>query len=193
MGAAYADDGSGDGMRGANGDPSEGGAEERDGASGFGAKSADGLELGDLRAHGVDDAPAAEVGAECNGRVGGEDDGPVPVSPVGGEIGLRHDAGSVEGSGDDAHGLLRVVPAVSEAVSGGGEKLEAAEELVDLARRFPMKNPGDGHHHAEGDDETHRGATTMKMSVLVQPLLMMTWGADDHPCSMAERAMAAPA
>ena len=49
---------------------------------------------------------------------------------------LIHDAGGVERAGHDAHGLLRVVAAVSQTVGGGGEQLQLAEELVDLARRI---------------------------------------------------------
>ena len=61
--------------------PGECGGEERDGSRGFGAESAEGFSLVILT-HGVDDAPSAEVGPESDGRVGGEHDGPVEVSPV---------------------------------------------------------------------------------------------------------------
>jgi len=111
----------------ADGYARERGAEEGDGSGGLGAESADGLELGDLGAHGVNDAPATEVGAERDGGVSGKDDGPVPVPPVGGEIGLGHDAGGVEGAGDDAHGFLSVVAAVSETIGGRRHQLKLAK------------------------------------------------------------------
>ena len=48
--------------------------EERDRAGGLGGEAADRLQLGDLRAHRVDDAPAARQRAERDGGVRGEDD-----------------------------------------------------------------------------------------------------------------------
>jgi len=71
------------------------------------------------------------------------------MPPVGGEVGLVHDAGGVKGSGDDAHGLLRVVATVSEAVGSGGNELQFAEKLVDLTRGFAAEKPGNSYHHAE--------------------------------------------
>ena len=70
---------------------------------------------------------------------------------------LRHDAGGVERAGDDAHGLLRVVAAVPQAVGRGREQLQLAEELVHLARGFLLEDPGDGDHQAEAEDEAHDG------------------------------------
>ena len=69
---------------------------------------------------------------------------------------MRHDAGGVERAGDDAHGLLRVVAAVSEAVGGGGDQLKFAEQLVDLARRLLLEDPGDSDHQAEAEHEAHQ-------------------------------------
>ena len=53
-------------------------------------------------------------------------------------------------SGDDTHGFLRVVSAMPQAVSGGGEKLEFAKELIHGARRGVLEDPGNGDHQARG-------------------------------------------
>ena len=128
---ADADDRAGDGVSGADGDAGQSGAEQRDGSSAFGAEAADGFEFGDFLAHGVNDAPAAEIGAGGDGGVGGKDDGPAKASPVGEHVGFAHEPGGVECAGDDAHGLLRVVAAVAEAVGGGREQLQLAKPFVD--------------------------------------------------------------
>ena len=56
-------------------------------------------------------------------------------------VGLAHKAGGVERTGDDAHGFLRVVAAMAEAVGGGGEQLQLAEQSVDGLRRLVPQNP----------------------------------------------------
>ena len=64
-------------------------------------------------------------------RIGGEDDRPVIAAPSVMELVGIDEAGGVESTGDDAHGLLRIVAAVAEAVGGGGEKLRLTEGSVD--------------------------------------------------------------
>src|SRR5579864_9208193 len=67
------------------------GAEQSDGSSAFGAEAAEGLQLGDLLSHGVDDAPAPEVRSGRNRSVRRQDDRPTKASPVGKHIGLAHE------------------------------------------------------------------------------------------------------
>ncbi len=55
---------------------------------------------------------------------------------------------------DNAHGLLRVICAVSEAVSGGGEQLQSPEPIVDLARRGTLENMHHNDHRHEAKDHT---------------------------------------
>ena len=66
-----------------------------------------------------------------------------------------HQAAGDQGGGDDAHALLGVVGAMTEAVARGRKKLQAAEPAVDsegaLAADDPTGENGDGH----GDDEAN--------------------------------------
>ncbi len=96
-----------------------------------------------------------EICAQRDREIGGQDDRPVPLAPVGGEISLLHDASGVERAGDDAHGFLRVIAAVSQAVKRRRDQLQFAEELVHLARRPATENPGDGHHEAKSQHKPH--------------------------------------
>ncbi len=64
LGTADTDDRAGDGVSRRDGDAETAGQEQRHGAAGLGGEAADGLELGDPLAHGLDDAPAAEQRAE---------------------------------------------------------------------------------------------------------------------------------
>src|ERR1041384_4410470 len=97
----------------------------------------------------MDDAPATEVRAEGDGGVGRKDDGPVQAPPVGGQILLGQVSGGVECSGDDPHGLLGVVAAVSQAVGGGRDQLSTTEPVVDILRRSALEYPHDSHHEAK--------------------------------------------
>ena len=98
------------------------------------AKPCGGLDVGEARAHGADDAPAADVGADRDGECTGGDDPERagrcrrPARPAGDQR-----------QGDDAHGLLRVVGAVGEGHEAE-EKIwpvaESAALLVDCAVRI---------------------------------------------------------
>ncbi len=108
-----ADDGTGDGVSGANRDAEMRGAKQRKGASRLRRETAEGRKLGDALAHGLDDAPAAGHGAACHGKMAADND------PVWHVIAFEQSA-SDEGGGDDAHAFLRVVGTVAEAVASGG-------------------------------------------------------------------------
>ena len=89
------------------------------GARGLGAEAADGLELRDLHPHGAHDAPTAERRPDGHGRVAAQDD---PHRAGIGEGELRagfHVAGGDEQRDDDAHGLLRVIAAMTQRIQGG--------------------------------------------------------------------------
>jgi len=72
---ANADNRAGDGMSGADWDASQGGAEKRDGAGALRAEAAERLKLGNFLAHGVNNAPAAEICSGGNGGVRSQNDG----------------------------------------------------------------------------------------------------------------------
>src|SRR5258706_9318429 len=57
-GRAYANDGAGNGVSGADGDAENGVGHEREPAGGFRGEATQGAELGDSLAHGFDDSPA---------------------------------------------------------------------------------------------------------------------------------------
>src|SRR5580693_2285987 len=157
MGGADADDGACDGMSGADGDPGSGSREESDGARSLGAESADWFELGDAGSHGVNDTPSAKVGAEGDGGVGGQNDWPVIASPGTSKFGCGDDVGAEERTGDDAHRLLGIVAAVSETVSGSGEKLQAAKPGVNAPRWLVAQDPENSRHESEGENQAHDG------------------------------------
>src|SRR5438270_1669348 len=150
---SYADDGAGDGMGGAHGDAVRGEKEERDGAGALSAESADRPELGDLGTHGTDNTPAAEISSQPHGRVGADDDPPLIRAPAFGELRLSEIATGEQRAGDDAHGFLRVIAAVANAVSGSGEELQFSEKLINGAGRGAMEDPRDGDHEREADNE----------------------------------------
>src|SRR5208282_4796350 len=79
---ANTDDRAGDGVRSRDRNSRERCGKQRDSAGGFGAESTNWFQLCDARAHGVNDAPSAEISSESDGSVGREDDGPVVVSPT---------------------------------------------------------------------------------------------------------------
>ncbi len=129
-------------------------------------KTADRLQLGDLRAHRVDDAPAAGQRAEANRDVRGEHD---PERD--GE--LAQVAGGEEHAGNDAHGLLRVVGAVHQAEERGRQQLQPPEQWSTRAGGVRRNSQRTAVINARPTTSPISGATTMKMSVLVQPAGMM--------------------
>ena len=139
-------DGPRDGVGGADGNAREGGGKQSDGAGGFGAKPANGFELGDSLPHGFYDAPTAEVGSGGDGGMGGKNDGPMQATPASQHVGLAHESPGVEGTGDDPHGLLGVVGAMTQTIGSGGEQLQPAEQPVDRLRRRSGRRFGDFIH-----------------------------------------------
>src|SRR5207245_9973661 len=92
-----------DGVRGADRNAGEGGADQRDRAGGLGAEAAEGAELGDAHAHGLDDPPAPGHRAEAERRVRREHD-PERHIKLGAEVARRE-----EEHRDDAHRLLGII------------------------------------------------------------------------------------
>ena len=114
-----------------------------------------GRKPGNFLAHGVDDAPAAEIRSRGNGGMGSEDDGPMQVSPIGEHVFLTHKACSVESAGDDAHGFLRIVAAVAETVAGGGEQLQLAKPGIDLVGSLVSQEPIRAGHEDKPEHKAH--------------------------------------
>ena len=114
--------------------PKRGRQEQRDRAAGLGAEAADRLQLGDLLAHGLDDAPAAEQRAERRSRRSS-----TITTQIGSVDRAVGDAGGDQQQPDDAHRLLRVVAAVAEAVERRRDELQPAEPAVDASRRRAPK------------------------------------------------------
>ena len=133
-GGSDADDGAGDGVGSADGNAEDGVHDERDTACGFGCETTEGRELGDALAHSLDNAPAPRHGAAAHGQVTTDND------PVGNGEGLQQ-ATSDERRGDNAHALLRIVRAVTEAEEGRREQLQAAEPAVNFQRTLAADHP----------------------------------------------------
>src|SRR6267142_1953921 len=108
--SADADNGAGDGVRGADRDAEFCGGKERDGAGGLGREAAERIELGDALAHGFDDAPAASHGAAGHRQVATYDD------PIGDDFRGLQQAIRYQSRGDNPHAFLSVVGAMAEAI-----------------------------------------------------------------------------
>ena len=106
---------------------------------------------------------------------------------------LLHDACGVERAGHDAHGFLRIIAAVSKAVSGGREKLELAEQLVHLSRRLVLEDPVDGDHQAEAEHEAHHRSDDDEDQSFGPAAGNDDAGRGSPAMEIAARAMAAPA
>src|SRR5579864_2836011 len=144
---ADAGDGSGDDVRGADGNAGGGGAEQSERGGGLRSESRERLQLGDALAHGAHNAPASGHCASGHGESAAND------HPVGDNV-LRHVAAGDKRGGDDAHAFLRVICAVAEAECGGGEQLQAPEPAIDAAGRLPVDKPtGD-----DGDEKPYEQA-----------------------------------
>ena len=134
-------------------------------AAGLGAEAADRLELGDPLSHGLDDAPAAEQRAERDGHVAGDDHPVRHVRPRGRE------AGRDQQHPDDAHGFLRVVAAVPEAVEATRTGTAAAgtsgpRAPAWRARRSRIRQQ----QQREPSTKPRSGESTMKITVFTSPL-----------------------
>ena len=116
MDRADSHDGARDGVGGADRDPGESGREESQRACRFGAETSHGFELGDPLAHRFHNTPATHVGSQSDGRMRRQNDGPVQMSPGCQHVRFAHEAAGVERAGDNSHGLLGVVGAVSQAI-----------------------------------------------------------------------------
>src|SRR2546427_7174289 len=146
MDCANSDNRSGDGVRRAHWDTSKGSAEQSQRASAFGTKSSDRFQLGDLGAHGVNDAPTPEISAQGDGSVSCKNDWPLESAPVVGHVVRSHVTRGKERARHNSHGFLGVVATMADAVSCGGNELEPAEPVVNRAGILMLQKPiaGDG-------------------------------------------------
>ena len=114
--------------------------EQRQRAAGFGAETLHWVQPGDFRSHRMNDAPAAEQRAKRHGRLAGNH------HPEGHVEAFAEMALAEEQHGNDAHGLLRVVAAVSQRIKRGGDELHDAEGAIHGKGRLPHEQPGDSQH-----------------------------------------------
>src|SRR5438105_3068174 len=150
-GGANANDGSGDGVRGADGNAELRGGKERDGAGGFRREAPEGIELGNALAHGFDDAPASGHGAPCHGEMAAIN------HPVGNSLGILQQAARHQGGGDDPHAFLSVVGAVAEAIESSGNELQPTEPAIDSQRTLLADDPTGQNSDEDGDHHPDQG------------------------------------
>src|SRR5690349_9096601 len=103
-------------------------AEKRHGAGGFCGKSTHRLQPRDSRSHGMNNTPAARERTESDGGMGEQYDPKRDREMTGGiayEIAIS--GHGEKSAGNDAHGFLRVVGAVTKTVGGRGDELAAAK------------------------------------------------------------------
>src|SRR5579863_566297 len=110
---ANANDGSRDGVGGADRNAEVSGADQRQSPRSFGRKTPEWIELGDALAHGLHYAPAPRHGAAAHSQVTGQN------HPKGHSERFDQSAGD-QGRSDDTHAFLCVVCAVAKAVTRGG-------------------------------------------------------------------------
>jgi len=75
-------------------------------------------------------------------------------------------AARIECAGDDAHGLLRVVAPVAQAVHRRRDQLASPEDGIDAARRPLAEQPEEHDHEHRAQHKSNRRAITMNDSVL---------------------------
>src|SRR6476660_8643133 len=102
----------------------------------------------------MDDAPAAHISPKGDSSVGPQNDVPLVISPSGGELCRCEIATRKQRASDDAHGFLRVITAMTQAIRCGGKQLELAKKLVNSTRRGVLEDPGNGDHKRESQDQT---------------------------------------
>ncbi len=149
-GGADTHEGGGDGVGGRKGDAKAGGDFDGQGGAGFGGEAVLGFEVSELGAHGFDDLPATNGGADTHDG-GAEEDDPR------GDVKLGNEPPQEEGEGKGAHKFLAVVAAVTESDKGGGEDLGVAEKVSDTADASIGEDEGDELEDGEGDGETKHG------------------------------------
>src|SRR5579864_8151715 len=125
--------------------------------------------------------PAAHICAQRNRSVGTKDDVPLVISPSGSELCGCETAACQQCPGDNAHGFLRVVTAMAQAIRCGGKKLKLAEKLIDGARRGVLENPGNGYHERESQDQTDQWGQDYKNQSRHPFFAKARNGADDRP------------
>src|SRR5271157_1617482 len=148
--SAYAHDGAGDGVGGADRNTKARGGKQGDRTGGLRGKPSEGGEFGDALAHGLDDAPAACHGAATHGEVAADN------HPVRNCVVLHQSAGN-HGSGDDAHAFLCVVSAVTQAIPGSRDQLQTPEPAVHAARPLIADHPGGEHTDQPADEHAEDG------------------------------------
>ena len=122
--------------------------EDHRGAGALGGEALRRVHLDDPRPHRLDDAPAADVGAEPRSRRAAE-----TITQVG-TIGVGADAAvGDERQEDDAHRLLGVVGAVREREQAAGDDLPEPEAARHRARAAPPDDPVGDQDRDAGDDE----------------------------------------
>src|SRR6266581_3745371 len=154
--SADADNGAGNGVGGADGNAEDGVSDNCQPTGSLRGEAAEGNELGDALAHGLDDAPSASHGAAAHSQVAADDD------PVGDREGLEQATGN-KSRGDNAHAFLRIICTVAEAEERRRKQLQAAEPAVDFLGTLEAHNPtgdegqNDGENHAHDRREEDEG------------------------------------
>src|SRR4051812_19099526 len=116
MDRPHADDRACDGVRRAHRDTRRRCTEQCDRPSSLSAEAAHRLQLGDLRSHGVHYLPPTEVRAHGNGQVRADQNWPMIDAPTALHLSRGDEVARIKRAGYDAHRLLRIIAAMSQAV-----------------------------------------------------------------------------
>ena len=157
-----ADHATGDGVRRRHRDAEIGRREQHDRPTGRGREALVLVELGDARAHRLDDPPPAGQRPEADRHIAAERH---PVRHVeGGEVARR-----IEQHGDDPHRLLGIVEAVAERIGAGGNEMQPAKRALRAARAGMDPEPARREHDHHREHSPSSGDSTIAISVLLSP------------------------
>src|SRR6266536_2762670 len=136
MYSPYPDAGTGDRVSRAerNSSPSRPEKSQRPGA--LRTESAKRFQLRDLRPHGVDNAPAAEVRPRRDGCMRRKNDEPLVVTPIVAHVVRAHVTGGVQRASNYSHSLLSVIATMPQAVCRRGNQLQFSKPNIHVSWRI---------------------------------------------------------
>src|SRR5437773_6261722 len=103
----------------------------------------------------MDNAPSTEISASSDGAVGGQNNEPFISAPVVVHVIGAHITSGIQGTGNNAHGLLRVVAAVSQTIGSCRDKLQLPEPNIHVPRGRVSQQPITNYAKNQRDDKAN--------------------------------------
>src|SRR5437667_6463762 len=103
----------------------------------------------------MDNTPSAEVSASSNGPISAQNNEPFVPAPVVVHVISAHITSGIQRPGNNPHGLLRVVAAVSQAIGSCRDKLQFPEPNIYVPWGRVSQQPITNDAKNQRDDESH--------------------------------------